>query len=136
MNKKVSKKDDKFIEKFIELYLDIRELEYALVDDKENKYYEKNFNDANKKMNKLLPKYPILFEQDFNGLSKFFNKVVEKKKADIFSREFEFFLKWTFNRLYEEKIINKETYSELKKFVRQLRRPRKGSHLELGGFSA
>ena len=69
------------------------------------------------KMNKMLPKYSILFEGDINVLEKIFNQVRRRMKGRVFLGKFKSFLKGVFEELYFKKLIKKKEYLQLKAFL-------------------
>ena len=120
INKKVSKKDKEFMENFISLSFEKRELQFALKENKKDVIIKKDLEKVNKKINSFLPRYSILFENDLEVLHKIFNKVSKKEKLLIIDSNFENFLEWVFKELYEKKIIDKNTFDELNKWLIKL----------------
>jgi len=104
-------KEKKFIKDFIRLYLKYRTLEFDLIHHKNNKIKEK-LNKLDIKINLLLPRYSILFE-DMVFLEKIYAKTINKERMKFIAKDFVSFLKWTIKKIYREKIIDKGVFEKL-----------------------
>tara|TARA_Y100000310_G_scaffold312322_1_gene359500 strand:+ start:1201 stop:1596 length:396 start_codon:yes stop_codon:yes gene_type:complete len=104
--KKINVKEEVFVRKFISLYIEIIDSEF-----RENK---KKVEKTNEKIVFMLHDYPLLFK-DLGILYNSFEKIKKKKKSEgfVFNEEFKFFLEWTFEELYKNKIVNKKTFDIL-----------------------
>ena len=116
----VSKKEEKFIEKFIKLYFKRREFDIVFEKDKKDKESKDKIKKLDKEISKLLPNYPILFDNDLVALYGVFNKIAKDEKATFLVNNFKSFLEWTLDRLHKEKIIDKKTYEILNQHVARL----------------
>ncbi len=120
MKKGISKKDKEFMKKFVSLYFKRRELDLFLEKDKKNIGYKNKIKKLDSQIRRILPKYAILFENNLNVLFDVFGKVAKEEKATFITNDFKSFLRWTLDRLHEEKIINKKTYEVLSQYVVRL----------------
>jgi hypothetical protein len=108
-------KNEKFMREFIELYLDKRSLEYPSSEVKlKNK---KKLEVIDKKIESMLPKYPLLFEGDITILYGVFQKTLKDRNEFTFGKTFNLFVGWVFDELYDKKIIDKKTYEKLNSFL-------------------
>lgn len=118
-------KRKEFIWKFLELYSDIYYFETV---DKDKAKLEK----SEKEIYKLLPDYHYLFD-DINFLYKAYNEYFEENPDMILRDGFKPFINWVFEELYEQKIVNKEVFEELKKFLNKFNMGSIKVGLGLGG---
>jgi hypothetical protein len=98
----------KFIWNFLELY-------------SERFYAERNddvaeLDKVNKKIYELLPDYHYLFD-DLNFLYKIYNEYFLENPNFILKDNFKSFMEWVFEELHEKKIVSKEVFEELKRFL-------------------
>lgn len=117
-------KSEKFIRDFVEIYIEKYYLEIDSIKD------EEKIRNINEKIKEMLPHYSILFK-DVKVLQNIFEEV---KKGEVFTINFESFLNWIVQTLYEEKIIDEQVFNELNKQLSKLNfKIRKLSMIELGG---
>ncbi|MCK5149647.1 hypothetical protein KAJ87_01865 [Candidatus Pacearchaeota archaeon] len=135
MEKKISKKDKKFMRDFISFYFEKRELESSLLEDKEDFISKRKLEKVDAKFNKLLLRYPILFDSDLEILYGVFNEVIKEKNVAFFNKDFKLFLKGVFEELYAQKIIDKKTFDELNKFLTTFNLEVRGNFTGISGYA-
>jgi len=114
----VNKKEKEFMKSFIRLY--IQELELFFEKDKKSLKYKEKVRKVESSIQKKLPQYSILFDNDLKVLEKIFRETTKKEKANFIVNDFLSFLKWTIKRLYREKIIDKKVFEMLNSHISKI----------------
>jgi hypothetical protein len=120
MLKTVSKKDKEFMKKFVRLYFKRHELDLFLEKNKKSVRYKNKIKKLDQKIQKFLPKYSILFDNDLTILYNIFTKIAKEEKVTFIINDFKSFLIWVLGGLYKEKIINKKSYEILNHRIAKL----------------
>lgn len=121
-------KRKEFIWKFLNLYSDIYYFEIEEKDETKSK-------NAKKEIFKLLPDYHYLFE-DIDFLYKIYIEYFLENPDFILKNNFKSFMGWVFEELYNQKVVDKEVFGELKNFLNKfnIKSINLGQGLAGGGF--